>query len=230
MDVPARVRSNVEAVRERIRAACLRAGRDPRAVTLVGVTKAVGEEAARSLVAAGVRDLGENRVQAAASRVEALADLPVRWHLIGHLQRNKAAGAARLFHCFHALDGDRVAETLDAAAARAGRRIPVLLEVNVSGEPSKHGVAPSVASSLLEAARRLTYLEAVGLMTMAPRWQDPGEVRAVFRGLAALARDLGGEAAGLRHLSMGMSEDFEVAVEEGATMVRIGTALFEGLD
>lgn len=214
------------AVRARIAAAALRGGRDPAAVTLIGVTKGVSVVRAREAVAAGLTDLGENRVQEAVAKIAAVGPGP-RWHLIGHLQRNKAQVAAGAFAVIHTVDSDRLAAALDRAAGRAGRRLPVLLEVNVTGEPTKFGVAPQAAAALLAAVRACAHLVPVGLMTMAPLVEDPEATRPVFRSLRrlrdALAREAGPEFV---ELSMGMSQDFEVAVEEGATMVRIGRAIF----
>lgn len=222
------VDARLAAVQQRIAAAAARSGRDPASVRLVGVTKGVDAGRVRAAVAAGLRDAGENRVQEAVAKIRAVGPGP-RWHLIGHLQRNKARLAAEHFEVIHAIDSPAIAAALDRALDRAGapRRVTVLIEVNVAGEPTKHGVSPSAAAALLEAVAACRHLTPVGLMTVAPIG-SPEVVRPVFRSLRHLRDDLrsrfGGEA--FTELSMGMSDDFEVAVEEGATMVRIGRAIF----
>jgi pyridoxal phosphate enzyme (YggS family) len=230
------VARRLAAVTERIAAACRRAGRRPDPVTLVGAAKAQPPERIAAARAAGLRVFGENRVQEAEAHREALSDPaggagsgPVEWHLIGPLQSNKAKRAAALFDCVHSIDRVKIARALDREAAALGRRLPVFLEVNLGGEPSKHGFDPE---RLAEAARPLAELEAlrvVGLMAVPPPADDPEASRPWFRRLRELAEELAGrpEWAGFpRHLSMGMSDDFEVAVEEGATHVRVGSALF----
>ncbi|MCL6554344.1 MAG: YggS family pyridoxal phosphate-dependent enzyme [Firmicutes bacterium] len=221
------VRERIERVRQRIAAAAVRAGRDPASVTLVGVTKTVDAARVRAAVAAGLRDVGENRVQEALPKIAAVGPGP-RWHFVGHLQRNKAGAAAGAFDVIHSIDSLRIAQAVNRAAALAGRRIEVLIEVNVAGEPGKYGVAPEAAADLLAAVRRLAHLVPVGLMTMAPLADDPEAVRWVFRALRQLREGLAGRGAPAEfaQLSMGTSGDFEVAVEEGSTMVRIGRAIF----
>lgn len=221
------VEARYRAVLARIARAAGRTGRDPASVTLIGVTKGIGDARVREAVAAGLRDLGENRTQEAIPKIAVVGPGP-RWHLVGHLQRNKARQAARAFHVIHSLDSLRLAEAVDRAAGEAGRRIPVLIEVNVAGEATKHGLAPGEVADLAAAVRGCRWLDPVGLMTVAPLADDPEEVRPVFRALRALRDRLRAEGAGeaFRELSMGMSGDFEVAIEEGATMVRIGRALF----
>ncbi|MCL6551702.1 MAG: YggS family pyridoxal phosphate-dependent enzyme [Firmicutes bacterium] len=213
--------------RARIAAAAARAGRDPAAVTIVGVTKGVDVERIREALAAGLRDLGENRIQEALPKIAALGPGP-RWHFVGRLQRNKARWAAGSFAMVHSVDSVPLADALDRAAARAGRRLPVLIEVNVAGEPTKAGVAPDAAAALVAAVRARAHLEPVGLMTVAPVAASPEHVRPIFRTLRELRDRLregpGGPA--FVELSMGMSDDFEVAVEEGATLVRLGRAIF----
>lgn len=221
------IATRLAAVRARIASACERAGRDPAAVTLVAVTKSWPAETVSAALAAGVRDLGENRVHEALAKMTALAVLgqppaqaPV-WHLIGHLQTNKARAATGRFAILHAVDSERLLQAVAAAAGQQSRRQKVMIEVNVAAEPTKFGVAPSRLPEVLACAARLPTVEVVGLMTVAPRAADAEAVRPVFRQLAALARD-----HGLPALSMGMSDDFAVAVEEGATHVRVGRALF----
>lgn len=214
-------------MRARIAAAAARAGRDPTAVTLVGVTKGVDVPRIQEAMAAGLRDLGENRIQEALPKLAALGPGP-RWHFVGHLQRNKARRAAEAFVLIHSVDSVPLADALDRAAARMGRRLRVLIEVNVAAEPTKVGVPPEEAAALVAAVRARAHLEPVGLMTVAPVAADPEHVRPVFRALRAL-RDRIREGPGgpaFVELSMGMSDDFEVAVEEGATLVRLGRAIF----
>jgi len=212
----------------RVDAAARRAGRDPAVVRIVGAAKKQTPERVAAAIAAGLRDIGENYVQEAAAKraaVEALVGATLvaslHWHGIGPLQRNKAKEAVRCFEWLHAVDGARLATELDRRAADAGRSVTVLLQLNLSGEATKTGVAAADLPALLDAVRRLAHLRVVGLMTMPAPQSDPEAARPVFARLRSLA-----EAAQLKELSMGMSDDFEVAVEEGATLVRIGTALF----
>ncbi|WP_293170192.1 YggS family pyridoxal phosphate-dependent enzyme [Oceanithermus sp.] len=205
----------------RIEAAARRAGRDPADVRLVAVTKGHDlAEIERKVLRYGDFPLGENRVQEARVKIAAWPER--EWHFIGPLQRNKVR-YLRPFRLVHSVDSLRLAEALAARAEREGYRPRVLLEVNVAREPQKHGLDPSEVDAAVRAVRGLEPLELRGLMTMAPVAEDPQEVRWVFRELAQMARHLG-----LPELSMGMSGDFEVAVEEGATLVRVGRALFEG--
>ena len=214
------IADSMAVVRERIARACERAGRDPGGVTLVGAVKQASPAAVLEAGRAGLRDIGDNRVQEARARIAAMgsAAAAFRWHLIGHLQTNKARDAATLFGIIHSIDSLRLAEALDR---RTARKLQVLLEVNVAGEASKSGFAPGEVSEAVASVGRLDRLDLIGLMTVAPTVQDAELVRPVFRQLRLLA-----EANGLRDLSMGMSDDFEIAVEEGATMVRIGRAIF----
>jgi pyridoxal phosphate enzyme (YggS family) len=220
-------RDRLDSVRERMVAALGRSGRVPGAVLLVAVVKTVPAALVAEAVALGVADLGESRVQEAETRIAALGRGAVRWHLIGHLQRNKAGKAAQLFDRVHSLDSIDVARTLSMRAAGAGLRLPVLAEVNISGEPAKHGVAPDGARSLVEAIAGLPGLALDGLMTVGARVERADEARPGFARLRAL-RDRLEASTGLRlpELSMGMSGDFEAAIAEGSTMVRVGTALF----
>jgi pyridoxal phosphate enzyme (YggS family) len=234
-DAGAGVGERLAALRARIAAAARRAGRAPESVGLVGAVKRQPLERVAAAVRAGLRDLGENYVQEAQARMAALRPLldpeqaaALRWHGIGHLQRNKARDAVACFHRIHTLDGARLASELERHAAQAGRTLPVLLQVNLSGEPSKSGVDEKELPGLLASLVELPHLCAVGLMTMPAPTEDPEEARPVFARLRALRDALREGPAGgrLEELSMGMSHDFEVAVEEGATWVRIGTALF----
>ena len=214
---------NLASVRQRIDAACRRAGRSPDGVTLVGVSKGVSARAVAEACAAGLTDVGENRVQEAAAKIEAVAALlethsQPRWHLIGHLQTNKAKTATNLFDILHSVDSLRLAQTL---SRKANERLPVLLEVNVAQDAAKFGFAPEEVTSALAAIAALPNLDVRGLMTIAPLTDDPETSRPGFRRLRELRDTLG-----LPGLSMGMTGDFEVAIEEGATMIRVGRAIF----
>jgi pyridoxal phosphate enzyme (YggS family) len=221
------IADNLRSVRERVAAACERAGRSPDEVTIVGVSKTFSPPLVVEACRAGLRDIGENRVQEAADKipaVEALGPRP-RWHLVGHLQTNKVKTALGLFDIIHSVDSLRLAEFISRHAEtlplRQAGPLPILLEVNVTGEGSKFGLRPEETGWALEQIALLPGLAAQGLMTVAPLVDDPEEVRPVFRELRRLR-----DALGLRDLSMGMTDDFEVAIEEGATMVRIGRAIF----
>ena len=207
-------------VRERMAAACRRAGRSPDEVTLVGVSKGVPAQRVAEAHAAGLQDMGENRVQEAADKIEALAAQGVRprWHLVGHLQTNKTKTIAGLFVILHSVDSVRLAQAL---SRRAREPLPILLEVNVAQEASKFGFTPQEVASALRSIVDLPNLDVRGLMTIAPQTDQPESVRPVFQRLRELRDELG-----LRELSMGMTNDFEVAIEEGATMVRVGRAIF----
>lgn len=228
-----RLAGNLAAVRARIAAACARTGRDPGAVELIAVTKSVGPEAVAALRRLGVRDFGENRTPDLAAKREALDAVPgdpVRWHMIGHFQRNKVRRALPAVDVVHSVASDALARVLAAEAERAGRPpLPVYVQVNVAAEPTKDGFAPDDLGRALAALRDLPALRVLGLMTLAPLADDPETVRPVFRRLRELrdwARDrryLDGSA-----LSMGMTDDYEVAVEEGSTAVRVGRGLFAG--
>ncbi len=214
------IAANTRDVRARIAAACARARRDPDSVTLIAVSKTHSPEAVSAAHAAGLRDFGENRIQEAAPKIDALAVRSVQptWHLIGNLQRNKVALAVERFPYIHSVDSERLAFAINE---RATTPVRVFIEVNVAGESSKHGVALDEVASLAERVRGLQRVELIGLMTVAPATPDPEAIRPVFRTLQALA-----EANGLEELSMGMTSDYEVAIEEGATFVRVGRAIF----
>lgn len=214
------VSTKLQAVRTRIADAARRVGRPPESVRLICVTKTATLDQIREAVAAGATDLGENRVQDAQPKIEALGPGPT-WHMIGTLQRNKVKPAVGLFAWIHSVDSVALALTIERQAAAAGRVVPVLLEVNTSGEETKHGVPPEAVDPLLAVAKTLPHVQVRGLMTMAPLVKDPEQARPCFRALRALA-----ERFELPERSMGMSQDFEVAIEEGATMVRVGTAIF----
>jgi pyridoxal phosphate enzyme (YggS family) len=219
------------AVDDRLRRACARAGRPRSDVALVAVTKTVSAEVAALLPALGMLDLGENRPQELWRKAAALP-APVRWHLIGHLQRNKVERTLPLVHILHAVDSLRLLETVEQEAERRGLAVRALLEVNISGEASKQGFAPVEVPGLAPALVGLRRVRVEGLMGMAAYEEDSERCRPAFallRGLRDRLQAEVGSAASLNQLSMGMSHDFEVAVEEGATLVRLGTVLFEGL-
>jgi len=223
------LKDNIARVQERIAEACRRAGRRPEDVKLVAVSKTVPPDRIRAAYDAGLRDFGENRVQEANAKRAALSDLTVTWHLVGHLQTNKAKLARELFHCVHSLDSLRLAQKLDEAAVCSGERLPVLIEVNLGEEQTKSGVREQDVLPLAEQVSRLATIELRGLMVLPPFFEDPEQARPFFRRLRELAGTIGSASlpgVSMRELSMGMSHDFEVAIEEGATMVRIGTAIF----
>ena len=214
------VTAGLQSVRERIARSCERVGRDPASVTLVAVSKGHPAAMVAAAAEAGVRHFGENRIQEALPKIEEAtgAGVEATWHLVGHLQSNKAKAAASAFDVIHSVDSARLLTRLDTAAP-APR--DVLLQVNVAAEPQKQGIAPDEVEALVQAARAAASLRLRGLMTIAPIAADPEEVRPVFRALKLLA-----ERHGLPALSMGMTDDFEVAIEEGATLVRVGRAIF----
>ena len=242
----------LDEVRDKIAAAAAKAKREPGEVTLVAVTKTAAPEQIREIVQLGVSDLGESRVQVLTQRAAQMneqlqrrmtvgggatgasaesAAKPVRWHMIGHLQRNKVKAVLPLVSLVHSIDSLRLAEEIDAQAAKVNRKVPVLMQVNAGEEPQKHGVAVGAAVHLAEQIDSMPNLQLVGLMTMAPLEESESKVRQAFSRTREIFEELrwhkiGG--AGLRHLSMGMSNDFEMAIAEGATMVRIGTLLFGG--
>lgn len=218
---------NLAAVRARLEAAAERAGRDTSEIRLLPVSKTVPEERLRSAVAAGITQMGENKVQEAKRKSENLADLPIHWALIGHLQTNKARDAAAFAHEFQALDSLRVAEALDRRLQALGRPLDVYVQVNSSGEASKFGLEPADVPAFLAALPAYSSLRVRGLMTLAAHTDDAARVRACFSTMREL-RDAGLQAGtvGDGLLSMGMSGDFEIAIEEGSTCVRVGQAIF----
>jgi pyridoxal phosphate enzyme (YggS family) len=217
-------------VRERIERAANGAGRDPSTVRLVAVSKTFGADAVRAAAGAGQIDFGENRVQEALEKMSALPDLPLRWHLVGHLQANKARKSI-VFNCIHSIDGVELLRRVDRAAAEEGHSCEALVQVDLAGEPTKHGATPSEVEPIFRAAEECGGVKLAGLMVLPPFAEDPEGARPYFRRLRDLRDRLAGRgvpASMLRELSMGMSQDFEVAIEEGATMVRVGTAIFGG--
>jgi PLP dependent protein len=222
------VAENIQTVREQIAAAARRAGRSPSAVRLMAVTKTVDDARIGEAIRAGVEIIGENYVQEAKRKIEELGK-SCEWHLIGHLQTNKAKYAVHLFDMIHSVDRMELAADLDRRAKAAGRTLPILIEVNVGGEETKSGVPLAAAVDLVRRAAALENLAIRGLMTMPPWFDDPEEARPYFRTLRELRDRIAAEAipgVGMGELSMGMTGDYAVAVEEGATIVRIGRGIF----
>ncbi len=223
------VADRLAGIRERIAAAARSAGRDPSAVRLVAVSKTFPIDAVRDAFAAGQRDFGENRVQEALQKIGASADLDIRWHLLGHLQTNKARKAAPAFAVIQSVDSLELLDKLDRAAADAGARPELLVQVDLAREATKFGAPPADARRILDAAAGCTAARVTGLMTLPPVPDIPEDARPWFRQLRELRdrwRAEGVPAPMLAELSMGMSADFEIAVQEGATIVRVGTAIF----
>jgi pyridoxal phosphate enzyme (YggS family) len=219
----------IAGVRGRIAAACARAGRDPAGVALVAVTKTVSPRVAALVAELGARDLGESRPQELWKKAQAVPS--ATWHLIGHLQRNKLDRTVPLVALIHSVDSERLLAALDAFGRNLGSPVPVLLEANCSGEVAKGGFAPGSLPALVDKLPALAGVDVRGLMTMAAFAEDPQAARPTFATLRELRDSLRARTGRpLPELSMGMSNDFEVAVEEGATLVRVGTTLFEGLD
>ena len=218
------ITDNVHRVQARIVAACRRVNRDPAGVTLVAVTKGRLVEEIRQVFDAGIFDIGENKIQEAAEKYQALASLPkpsqpIRWHMIGHLQTNKVKEAVRIFDLIHSVDSVRLAQEIDKQAAKTGKVQDILIEVKTSHEATKYGIDPQDLVTLAYAIAPLAHVRIKGLMTMAPAGGSAESARSCFRSMRSLGHAV---------LSMGMSDDFEVAIEEGSTIVRVGRALFEG--
>ncbi len=215
---------NLAGIQERIAGACARAGRDPSTVLLLPVSKGHPSTAVEEATALGLRVFGENKVQEAKAKIPQCSSR-LQWHMIGHLQSNKARDAVQLFSLIESIDSLGLAEEVNKWAEKLGKRIPIFLEVNTAGEASKYGFSPDQIP--IEEINQLPRLEVQGLMTVAPYATSPERVRPYFRKLRELREECGQRlGAPLPHLSMGMSGDYEVAIEEGATIVRIGTALF----
>jgi hypothetical protein len=224
-EIPARLAR----VRERIADAAGRVGRSPDEVRLIAVSKTHPIDAIRAAAAAGQQDFGENKVQEALQKIAQSADTPLRWHLVGHLQSNKARKAAAAVDYIHAIDSADLLRRVDQAASAAGRRLEALVQVDLALEETKFGAPEEALPGIFEAAAGCTAARVAGLMLLPPQAENPEDARPWFarlRGLRDRLRDSGVPAARLRELSMGMSHDFEVAIEEGATMVRVGTAIF----
>ena len=224
----ASLRARLADVRARIARAAGRAGRDPASIRLIAVSKTFPAEYVRAAADAGQIDFGENKVQDALLKMDLTSDLAVRWHLIGHLQSNKAKKAGR-FDAVHSIDGVALVQKLDEAAQAAGRRLDLLVQVDLAGETTKHGAREDELTGIFDAARSARSCRVVGLMILPPAVDDSDAARPYFRALRDVRERLlarGVDASMLQELSMGMSHDFEVAVEEGATFVRVGTAIF----
>jgi pyridoxal phosphate enzyme (YggS family) len=223
------ISDNINTIRERISRACARAGRSPSDVTLIAVAKTFPSAAVQEAVDAGVADVGENYVQELLAKRRDLAGAAVRWHFIGHLQSNKARNIAEWIHMIHAVDSAALAVEIDRRAAKAGRIIECLMEVNTTGEGTKFGAAPGQVATLVKSLASCDSISLAGLMTIGPFLPDPEGSRPMFRRLRELKDEIGslGQTnVTMRHLSMGMTGDFEVAIDEGATLIRIGTAIF----
>ncbi len=226
MPGPGDVARNLAAVRDRIAAAAHRAGRSPDDVTLIGVTKTVEPDRIRAACAAGLGDIGENRVQEAESKFPHIEGIDVRRHLIGHLQSNKAKKAVALFGSVHSVDTAAIARRLARLAEERGAPIDVLIQVDLGHEPTKHGVDAGACADLAAECAALGFLNLRGLMTIPPLCDDPEKARPWFARLRGLRDAIARAGPALPDLSMGMTGDFEVAVEEGATMIRVGRAIF----
>jgi hypothetical protein len=227
--VYASISANLAEIRTRLARAATRAGRDPSSVRLIAVSKTHPADAVRAACAAGQTAFGENRVQEALQKISQTADTPLEWHLIGHLQSNKARKAAAVFAWIHSIDSVDLLQRVDDAAREAGTAPRLLVQVDLAGEPTKHGAGLDLVVPLFEGARDCRAAAVAGLMVLPPFADDPEETRPYFRRLREIRDELvsrGVPASMLAELSMGMSHDFEVAIEEGATMVRVGTSIF----
>jgi pyridoxal phosphate enzyme (YggS family) len=223
------IAASLAAIRQRIAAAAAAAGRDPGSVRLLAVSKTFDADHVRAAYAAGQRDFGENKVQEALQKIEATADLSIRWHLIGHLQSNKVKKAGPAFAAIHSVDSVDLVRRLDAAAAEGGARPELYVQVDLAGESTKFGAPEADIPAIVRAASECRAAVLKGLMLLPPWFDDPEQARPYFRRLRLLRDRLiedGVDSARLADLSMGMSHDFEVAIQEGATLVRVGTAIF----
>jgi len=220
--------SRLSSVRERIARAASRAKRDPAAVRLIAVSKTFSADHIRAAADAGQLDFGENKVQEGLAKIAQTSDLPLRWHLIGHLQSNKVKQAVA-FHAIDSIDGSALLQKVETAASQAGRTVEVLIQVDLANEPTKYGIPPERLGAALDAADACKAVRLKGLMLLPPAVDDPEDARSYFSALRTLRDELvrqGRNPSTLAELSMGMSHDFEIAVEEGATMVRVGSAIF----
>jgi pyridoxal phosphate enzyme (YggS family) len=221
------IRENVQKIKERIERACERVGRDPRKVLILAASKTRTPEEIREVFEAGIKLFGENRVQEARNKIPLLSDFSIEWHMIGHLQKNKVKYAVNLFDVVESLDSKELADELEKRLSGIEKKMRVFIEVKLSPEETKHGCSPKEVLELVRYVLNLEHLKLEGLMTVPPYFEDPELVRPYFRKLREI-KDEFEDSLGINfpHLSMGMSHDFEVAVEEGATIVRIGTAIF----
>ena len=220
--------SRLSSVRERIARAASRAKRDPATVRLIAVSKTFSADHIRAVADAGQLDFGENKVQEGLAKIARTSDLPLRWHLIGHLQSNKVKQAVA-FHAIDSIDGSALLQKVETAASQAGRTVEVLIQVDLANEPTKYGIPPERLGAALDAADACKAVRLKGLMLLPPAVDDPEDARSYFSALRTLRDELvrqGRNPSTLAELSMGMSHDFEIAVEEGATMVRVGSAIF----
>ena len=217
------IKENLESVKNRIEIAAKRVGRDPKSVKLIVVTKEADRGQIKEALEAGVSEIGENRVNEAISKMKILDSHVLNWHMIGHLQSNKAGQAVEVFSVIHSVDSLKLARIIDGQAKKLEKVQDILIEVNVSGEESKFGIKPGALKDFLSEALHLRHVNIAGLMTMAPLSNNKETARPCFRKLSELAK-----INNLKELSMGMTQDFETAIEEGATMVRIGSAIFRG--
>ena len=223
------MKTPIRSIRERIQSAAIAAGRRPETVKLVAVSKTVPADRVREAVEAGITLLGENYIQEAREKIEALQALSVSWHFIGHLQSNKAKYAVRLFDMIHSVDSPKLARELNKQAAKSGKVQDILIQVNTGKEASKSGIYEEEALDLVRLAGRMEHIAVKGLMTLPPYFNAPEKVRPYFRALRELRDRIQAEGlpgVSMEELSMGMTGDFEAAIQEGATLVRIGTAIF----
>jgi pyridoxal phosphate enzyme (YggS family) len=225
----AALRGRLSGVRDRIARAADRSGRDPASVHLIAVSKTFSADHVRAAAGAGQLDFAENKVQEGLQKIAETANPALRWHLIGHLQSNKARKAAEVFDVIHSVDSGSLLQRVELAAAAIGRHIDVLIQVDLAREPTKHGVPAEEIAGIAEIAQTCCAARLKGLMTLPPAFEDPAEARPYFAALRELRDSLvaaGVPGSMLTELSMGMSHDFEVAIEEGATLVRVGSAIF----
>ncbi|NOZ64356.1 MAG: YggS family pyridoxal phosphate-dependent enzyme [Caldiserica bacterium] len=223
------IRENIEEVKRRVEKALSRAGRTTEDIVILAATKTVEVERIREAVEAGIREIGENRVQEAQSKIESLEREGLRWHMIGRLQRNKVKYAVRLFDMIQSVDSLSLCEELEKRLSRAGKELEILVEVNIGGEPTKGGIIPEELGSFLGKIGGFPHIKCKGLMTIPPWFENPEKVRPYFARMYAIwekVKEAGFPGVEMKYLSMGMSEDFEIAIEEGANMIRVGRAIF----
>lgn len=227
------IKQNLEELYGRMKAASLRAGRDPESVKLVASTKYVDTEVTKILLDCGIKEFGENRLQDTEDKLEVLGDEHITWHMFGHLQRNKVKKALKLFELIHSVESLRLAKEINKEAIKLEKRAKILIEFNVSGEEAKYGLKPDEAIPFLKEISVMEGLQVEGLMTMAPMVADHEICRPVFKGLRELRdkiNDSNIENVNMNYLSMGMTLDFEAAIEEGSNLIRVGTAIYKGID
>jgi len=220
------IAENVKNIHQRIATASRRVHRNPEEITIIAVTKTFGIEEIKEVVQAGIYDIGENYVQELRQKLEEVPDKKIKWHFIGHLQSNKIKYIVHWIHMIHAVDSLTLGEQLSKWSIKVNRALDILVEVNTTGEESKFGVSPDNTAKLVKDLSKLPNIHLKGLMTMGPFLPDPEDSRPAFRTLRQLKESLEADGLMLPVLSMGMTNDFEVAIEEGATMVRLGTAIF----